>query len=372
MSLPLSKVIDAEDFGAPDLAPYLQEIGSIEAARAETAIASDVPDPRQWQYAMALRALDRQQVALSGRLIAGVGAGVEPTIFALARRGAVVLAADRYLDQTTWSDTSPAGMVIDPAPYSGIDYPPGNVIGVHADALALNLPSNTFHAAFSNGVFEHLGSLGSVATAAREIGRILRPGGVASIATEFRVDGPVDRPWFDDAMMLFTPALIDRYIVQPSGLVLHEPLVIEQSDATFETRRHLADFPDSSTSLPMLDEKRSTSPSLVVYHDGFLFCSVVLTLFKPADSDAAAIDAATRTSVARHGAALSAALECFQRAPPPAGEPSGHHLLFGEVERLRADNDALRAMYDRSNAWKRWSMMRPARFVYRRIRRWRG
>ena len=43
-----------------------------------------------------------------------------------------------------------------------------------------------------------------------------------------------------------------------------------------------------------------------------------------------------------------------------------------EVERLRQENDALRALYDRSNAWKHWRALRPARFVYRRIKRWRG
>jgi len=47
-------------------------------------------------------------------------------------------------------------------------------------------------------------------------------------------------------------------------------------------------------------------------------------------------------------------------------------MLFGEVERLRTENDALRSLYDRSNAWKQWRALRPARFVYRRIKRWRG
>ena len=71
-------------------------------------------------------------------------------------------------------------------------------------------------------------------------------------------------------------------------------------------------------------------------------------------------------------AALAADLENYQRMRDAADAPTESHLLFGEVERLRVENDALRAAYDRSNAWKRWPVMRPARFVYRRVKRLRG
>lgn len=373
VTLPLSKLIDVEDFDAPELAPYLQEIAALESARGGMASGPRILDPKQWQCAMTLRVLDRERVASPGHLIAAVGAGTEATLFALARRGAVVFAVDRYLERTAWSDVAPAGMLIDPLQYSPTGHPRGHVIPVHSSALALNLPSGTFDAVFSNGAIEHFGSLANVAIAAREIGRILKPGGVATIATEFRVDGPDDRRWFDNDTMLFTPELLQRHVVQPSGLVARDPLVTVQSDRTFETRRNLVDFPDAAKSLQALDEKRTASPSLVVYHDGFLFCSVVLTLFKDDPSSGPADDDNARARVQRENAALAAALERFQRTPDGTGvTPDQNHLLFGEVERLRTENDALRALYDRSNAWKQWRALRPARFVYRRLKRWRG
>jgi len=371
MPLPLSKVIDADDFEAPELVPYLQEIDAIESSRMGSRPQDFVPDSRQWQCAMALRAFDSQRVACTGHLIAGIGAGTETTIFALARRGALVFPVDRYLEQSAWSDVAPAGMLVDAAQYSAVDFPTGKVIPVHSSARAVNLPSDTFDAVFSTAAIEHFGSLDNVAAAAREIGRILRPGGVAAIATEFRVEGPDDRRWFDDSMILFTPALLEAHVVRPSGLVQREPLVTEQSDRTFVTRRKLTDFPDWSTSIQALDEKRAVSPSLVVYHDGFLFCAVVLTLYKDHPSPDI-VDESDRVGARRENAAVAAALERFQRTPQTAGEPVQNHLLFGEVERLRQENDALRALYDRSNAWKHWRALRPARFVYRRIKRWRG
>jgi len=373
MTLPLSKLIDADDFDAPDLASYLREIDALESLRSGSSTADRLADPKQWQAAMTLRAFDAEGVASAGHLIGGVGAGTEATLFALAQRGAVVFAMDRYLERTAWSDVAPAGMLIDPHQYSPIDYPHGHVIALHSSALALNVPSNTFDGVFCNGLIEHLGSLANVGTAAKEIGRVLKPGGVATIATEFRIDGPDDRGWFDDDMMLFTPELLQRHVVDASGLVQRDPLVTTQSDRTFESRRDLMDFPDAAGSLPALDEKRMTSPSLVVYHDGFLFCSIVLTLFKKGSSEDAASDDDARAQVQLENAALAASLERFQRTSDHAdAAPAQHHMLFGEVERLRTENDALRALYDRSNAWKHWRALRPARFVYRRYKRWRG
>lgn len=373
MPLPLSKVIDVDDFASPDLLPYLHEVNEQEAVQFGSRPEDIVPDSKQWECAMALRALDGAGLAAPGRLIAGIGAGTEATIFALARRKAIVVPVDRYLDRTVWSDVAPAGMMIDAAEYSPLPIPRGHVIPVHSSALALNLPSDTFDGVFSSGSIEHFGSIENVARAAREIGRILKPGGIASIATEFRLDGPPDRRWFDDDVILFTSEMLDEHIVGPSALTMQGPLVTQQSDRTFESRSNLADFLERAKSVRRLDEKHDVYPNLVLYHDGFLFCSVVLTLVKDDPqprplADDEAVDERVRTE----NAALAAALERFQRTPATAGEPAQNHLLFGEVERLRRENDALRALYDRSNAWKHWRALRPARYVYRRIKRWRG
>lgn len=375
MSLPLSKVIDLDDFASADLLPYLREINEQESVRFGSSREDLVPDSKQWECAMALRALDRAGAASAGHMIAGVGAGTEATIFAVARRGALVFPVDRYLDRTVWSDVAPAGMLIDPAQYSTLDLPQGHVIPVHSSAMMLNLPSDTFDGVFSSGSIEHFGSLENVAQAAREIGRILKPGGVASIATEFRLDGPQDRRWFDDNVILFTAPMLEQYIVQASGLSLRDPLVTFQSDRTFETRHNLADFLKHARSIHGLDDKRAVYPNLVLYHEGFLFCSVVLTLHK--DHPLAHVadfppDQRIVTQVRADNAALAASLERFQRTPDNAEALPQSHLLFGEVDRLNARHDALRVAYDRSNAWKRWRFMRPARFVYRRIKRWRG
>jgi len=109
-----------------------------------------------------------------------------------------VFAIDRYLERTAWSDVAPAGMLIDPPQYSPVDYPHGHVIPVHSSALALNLPSNTFDAVFSNGAIEHFGSLANVSIAAQEIGRVLKlPDVSAKLTSQSLYPAPSTPAQFD-------------------------------------------------------------------------------------------------------------------------------------------------------------------------------
>jgi len=269
--------------------------------------------------------------------------------------------------------------MVDPGRFSQLPYPRGHVIPVHSNAMQLNLPDCRFDGVFSSGSIEHFGSLDNVAEAAREIGRILKPGGVASIATEFRLEGPADRPWFDDNVILFTPELLEQYIVRPSGLRLRAPIRFEQSERTFESRQNLVDFLQRAQNIHTLEEKRAAYPNLVLYHDGFLFCSIALTLYK--EEGAGAPSSASRSSdaaradsigaaVDRENAKLAAELESFQRSPV-AGPPAPQ-IQIGDLQALQAENDRLQQALACANAWKHWKIMRPVRFVYRLLKRWRG
>ena len=83
---------------------------------------------------MLLRALDCSGRRIGGCMVAGIGAGTEPTIFALARRGAMVFPGDRYLERNRWSDEAPAGMLIDPSHYCLLDVPARARHPVHSSA----------------------------------------------------------------------------------------------------------------------------------------------------------------------------------------------------------------------------------------------
>ncbi|ATU94002.1 class I SAM-dependent methyltransferase [Phyllobacterium zundukense] len=280
-NLPYTKIIDIADFSNPVLLPHLQDIARGEMLRFGLDKAEIIPDSKQWECAMMLRTLSDHGLIRPGALLAGIGAGTEETTFALAAKGCVVFPTDRYLENTPWSDVAPAGMMVRPAQFSQYDYPRGSVIPVHTDARVLSLPTDFFDGVYSAGSIEHFGSLEAVAASAEEIGRILKPGGVAVISTEFRLDGPMDKRWFTDDCILFTPSLLQEFIIGPSGLEVIGTPEYTTSDATYDSRVVLIDFLDKAKKVSSLADKRNAYPNLVLFHDGYLFCSVHLALKKP-------------------------------------------------------------------------------------------
>jgi SAM-dependent methyltransferase len=59
----------------------------------------------------------------------------------------------------------------------------------HMNALELEFEDESFDAVFSSSSIEHFGDFGDVRRAVEEIHRVLRPGGVAALSTEFRLEG---------------------------------------------------------------------------------------------------------------------------------------------------------------------------------------
>ena len=278
-----SKVIDYEDFYSEELAPYLQAIAKDEMAFFGSKTPTIIPDSKNWETAMALYSFEKNDILKEGKLFAGIGAGTEHLTEYLANKGAVVFPTDRYLESTAWSDVAPGGYMVDASSYARRCLKPENIIPVHSDARALKLPSSFFDGVYSSGSIEHFGGVDAVEAAAAEIGRILKPGGIASISTEFRLDGPEHLAWFDDHCLLFTPQLLEKHIIKPSGLIPIGVLNNQPSPKTFQTRKELVEFLNSAKTIRSFEDKVDVYPNLVLFHAGFLFCSVHLLLKKPLD-----------------------------------------------------------------------------------------
>lgn len=281
-----SKLIDIEDYEDSSLKPILEELAKEDSIRFGLEEVVVIPDSKKWESAMAIKSFKDFNILKPGNTFVGIGAGIEINTFYLASKGCICFPVDKYLSETPWSDVAPIGMMIDPKRYSPIETKEMNIIPVHSDARYLRLPSNYFDGIYSAGSIEHFGSLDKVSESILEIERILKPGGIASITTEFRLDGPVDRPWFDDNVILFTKELIEKYIIKASKLTLIGSIESDVSEKTYETRKELADFLESTKKLTTIEEKQNIYPNFVLHNDGFLFCSIHL-LLKKGDRDSA-------------------------------------------------------------------------------------
>jgi SAM-dependent methyltransferase len=284
-----AKVCDLPDFDDPQLAATI--------AAVSPAWPPDQIHRKPWEFAMGALFL-RDVGRLDGDAeILDVGAGSEEIVFYLANRARRVVAIDIYGRGDFGDREAVASMLEDPAGHAPYPYPQDRLEVRDMDARTLDFPDASFDAVVSFSSIEHFGAPDDIVSSAREIGRVLRPGGHAFIVTEVFVDHhPVDRAPVLFAVRLatlgrrcqtstlrrraigdvFTPREIVKRLVEPSGLSLMQPLRFHQSEAARENVHTV--HPDGTTT----SSTGRSSPHLAVKTHLSTFSSICLPLVKPA------------------------------------------------------------------------------------------
>ena len=231
---------------------------------------------KDWEIEMALKTLHDLGGAHPNANILGVGAGTERTIFELAnaQSSALVTATDIYNEPGVWAGWHGAKFLQNPHKFApvGLPYDPARVAAMHVDMCDMPYEDEVYDAVFSSGSIEHVGKSGifdtdAISAAAREIGRVLKKGGIASISTEFKVSG---EGWGFGHVRLFSKEDILRYIVEPSGLEL-------VGEVDWEYHGDLGDFVElvDAVNNPKAEEMKP-----LLRHDGFLFTSIHIVMRK--------------------------------------------------------------------------------------------
>lgn len=185
-----NKVCNLEDFGDPQLRRIIRDVLAVEAARRGEAFPQGCEYRKHWEVAMAVRALAAAGALREDAELLGVGAGNEPTLFHLTRFVRRVFATDLYLSGGDWEESASAPMLTDPGRFYGAPWHARRLVVQHMDALDLRYEDASFDGVFSSSSLEHFGGLAEVRQALDEIHRVLKPGGVLSLSTEFRLAGP--------------------------------------------------------------------------------------------------------------------------------------------------------------------------------------
>lgn len=274
---PHCKVCDLSDFRDPELNELIREIFAEDLERFGPRFPEGREYRKHWEIAMSARALREAGSIRPDAEVLGVAAGREATIYWLSRHVRRVFATDLYLTDDAWSELdSDAAMLTDPGRHWAGEWNPRRVVVQHMDALDLRYEDGSFDAVFSSGSIEHFGGHEEVHRAAREMHRVLRPGGVAVVSTEFRLEGP--SPGLPGIMMLDRGDLTELLF---EG-VDWEPMSELDTSISEETLSTVTDLADAVADRAAGRPEWSTYPHIVLRHDGHLFTSVHLAFRKAA------------------------------------------------------------------------------------------
>ena len=119
-------------------------------------------------------------------LALGIGAGKEVVLFYLANQLRTVYATDLYTGESDWKVFAPSDFPENPGKYAPFPYREERLKALKMDGKNLNFSDNIFDIAFSFSSIEHFGGdrHSGALKCLQEIERVLKPGGIATIATD--------------------------------------------------------------------------------------------------------------------------------------------------------------------------------------------
>jgi SAM-dependent methyltransferase len=276
MTGPLSynKLCELEDFRDAGLRTLIRDVFSFEIESRGPDFPTGFEYRKYWEVAMAVRTLKDFGALHERAEILGVGAGTEMTIFWLTNRVRRVFATDLYLEPgATWERTATSAMLAEPERFAPPIWNPRRLVVQHMDALELRYEDESFDGVFSSSSIEHFGTEADVRRAIGEIFRVLRPGGAATLSTEFRLEGP---PLGLEGTLMFDR---DELLAAIGGLdwSLVSPFETELSPATAACEVSFSEAAED-----VIQERGSwrSYPHIVLRHGELLWTSVHLGLRK--------------------------------------------------------------------------------------------
>lgn len=289
-SLSYNKLCLLEDFQHPRIRHTIRKVFHHDLARFGPAFPRGREYRKHWEVAMALLALQDYGALHDEAEILGVGAGNEPTIFWLTNIVRRVFATDLYLG-ADWRDTASETMLIDPGRHWPGPWQERRLVVQHMDARHLRYEDGSLDGIFSSSSLEHLGDLDDVSRSLDEMCRVLRPGGVASLSTEYRLAG--EPPGLPGVLMFDAKQLTDTILGnRPWRLIT--PLDLTVTPATLATAtdydRAAADMTAHLAAhggvLRLHELEWSQYPHILLRHQsGLLWGSVHLALRKMSEVD---------------------------------------------------------------------------------------
>jgi SAM-dependent methyltransferase len=217
LSRRICKLCDVHDWYGTEWLGYLDQMGE--------PYESGIYHRKSWEWAQGLYALDQLGFLREDATALGVGAGTEQIMFYLANRVKMVTATDIYGRGSFANLTAHGDMLTSPEKYAKIPYRKNHLTVEHMDGTNLEYADEFFDFVFSFSSIEHFGSKAAASQAVREMGRVVKPGGIVIITTEVILNGAPHQNHY-------RPSELIDYLVDDIGLSLLEDIDFSLSDET--------------------------------------------------------------------------------------------------------------------------------------------
>jgi SAM-dependent methyltransferase len=222
---------------------------------------------KAYEFTQTAWGLDRLGALTETTRAVSVGAGHESLAYWLANRVRMVIATDLYPGdwEASAGSEGDARVIKHPEEFAPFAYRRDHLRFLQMDGRKLAFADGAFDIAYSLSSIEHFGGFAGARDAVVEMARVLAPGGVLALATEWRVSGPSGA-----GEGIFEPDEVRALIDMPS-LELVEPI----DDRVWQR------YAGTPVNLRL---NRYETPHMLLEIDGTVFTSVMMFLRKKAAS----------------------------------------------------------------------------------------
>jgi|YNPBryunderm2012_1023409.scaffolds.fasta_scaffold22811_1 SAM-dependent methyltransferase len=176
---------------------------------------------KAWEWAQCVYGLEVLGAIRPDHRALGVGVGWEPLSYFFANLVDYVVATDLYPVKSHWSETGAREgdpeILENPDKYAPFPYRCDRIAFKRMDGKRLEFPDESFDFVWSCSSIEHFGGHTGAAMSMREIGRVLKPGGVAAIITEYVLPDPDTRQHALFDAEYFNLRHLYEYLVRPAS-----------------------------------------------------------------------------------------------------------------------------------------------------------
>lgn len=227
---------------------------------------------KDWEWGLGVIAMKRLGKLNNKSKAIGVGSATEEILFYLANRIDHVYATDLY-DGKSWKNSVPKDFPENPKKYSPYPYKEDALTAMRMDATRLEFGDESFDIAFSFSSIEHFGgeNHSGALRSMKEIERVLKPSGIAVIATEYILNDKEHVEFFNRR------TIYSDLINKLDKIKLVEPLDLRITTKTLDA---VMDYQSGVNWIVSSDEFKKSHPLVLVRINDMLFTSVLLVFQK--------------------------------------------------------------------------------------------